>query len=103
MIDPSLRLSRLALEAARPDTLRILLDVVLGHGAHPDPAAVLRQAALSLPPDGDGLWPELWASVTGTEADPQCWSRSVETLSQAGIRCFSSNASMVEAALGSLP
>jgi FdrA protein len=103
MIDPSLRLARLAEEAARADTHRILLDVVLGHGAHPDPAGVLAEAALALPPDPKGLLPELWACVTGTEGDPQGWTASVRTLAQAGIRCFGSNAAMVAAALGALP
>jgi FdrA protein len=99
MIDPTLRLARLAEEAARPDTRLLLLDVVLGHGAHPDPAGALAQAVAALPPDGQGLVPEVWASVTGTEGDPQCWSASVRTLTEAGIRCFGSNAAMVTAAV----
>ena len=44
MIDQSLRLERLAAEAADPAVAVILLDVVLGHGAHPDPAAELGPA-----------------------------------------------------------
>ena len=44
MIDQSLRLERLAAEAADPATAVILLDVVLGHGAHPDPASELGPA-----------------------------------------------------------
>ena len=44
MIDQSLRLERLAAEAADPATAVILLDVVLGHGAHPDPASELAPA-----------------------------------------------------------
>ncbi|HXP21398.1 MAG TPA: hypothetical protein VN840_17280, partial [Streptosporangiaceae bacterium] len=44
MIDQTLRLDRLAAEAADPATAVILLDVVLGHGAHPDPAAELGPA-----------------------------------------------------------
>ncbi|HEY7432463.1 MAG TPA: FdrA family protein, partial [Streptosporangiaceae bacterium] len=39
MIDQSLRLARLAADAKDPQTAVILLDVVLGHGAHPDPAS----------------------------------------------------------------
>ncbi len=38
MIDTGPRLERLAAEAADPECGVILLDVVLGHGAHPDPA-----------------------------------------------------------------
>ena len=42
MIDPSLRVDWLLAQAARPAVL--LLDVVLGHGAHPDPASDLAPA-----------------------------------------------------------
>ena len=44
MIDPTLRLEHLARAAADPDTAVLLLDVVLGHGAEPDPAALLAPA-----------------------------------------------------------
>ena len=44
MIDPSLRLERIAVEAADPTCGVLLLDLVLGHGAHPDPAAELAEA-----------------------------------------------------------
>ena len=38
MIDPSLRNRRIVQEAHDPATAVILLDFVLGYGAHPDPA-----------------------------------------------------------------
>ncbi len=44
MIDPSLRLERIAVEAADPTCGVLLLDLVLGHGAHPDPAPELADA-----------------------------------------------------------
>src|SRR5262249_52329301 len=44
MIDQTLRLERLAAGASDPATAVILLDVVLGHGAHPDPASELGPA-----------------------------------------------------------
>src|SRR2546425_10410380 len=40
MIDPSLRLKRLQEEANKPHVRVILLDIVLGYCAHPDPASV---------------------------------------------------------------
>ena len=53
MIDYSLRNRRILEEAADPATAVILLDVVLGYGSNPDPAAeltgVLRKAARKLP------------------------------------------------------
>src|ERR687889_1364305 len=44
MIDPTLRLEQLARFGADPATGVLLLDVVLGHGAEPDPAASLAPA-----------------------------------------------------------
>ena len=44
MIDQRLRIDRIAAEAADPTCSVLLLDVVLGHGAHPDPAAELAPA-----------------------------------------------------------
>jgi FdrA protein len=41
MIDHRLRNERLAVEAQDPQTAVILLDVVLGYGAHADPASVI--------------------------------------------------------------
>jgi FdrA protein len=41
MIDPSLRIEHLAAAARDPAVSVLLLDVVLGYGAHPDPAAEL--------------------------------------------------------------
>ena len=39
MIDPTLRMERIAAEAADPTCGVLLLDLVLGYGSHPDPAA----------------------------------------------------------------
>ena len=44
MIDTSLRNRHLAELLADPDTAVVLLDVLLGHGSHPDPAAELLPA-----------------------------------------------------------
>ena len=41
MIDPTLRLEHLERALTADDTAVVLLDVVLGHGAEPDPAAAL--------------------------------------------------------------
>ncbi|MES0362277.1 MAG: acyl-CoA synthetase FdrA, partial [Anaerolineales bacterium] len=41
MLDNDLRLRRLEVEASDPQVAVILLDVVLGYGAHPDPASEL--------------------------------------------------------------
>ena len=54
MIDPSLRLEHLARAVADPDTAVVLLDVVLGHGAEPDPAALLAPAIAASDEAGRG-------------------------------------------------
>ena len=47
MIDPTLRMERIAAEAADPTCGVLLLDLVLGHGAHADPADELADAIRS--------------------------------------------------------
>ena len=54
MIDPTLRLEHLARAAADPETGVLLLDVVLGHGAEPDPAAAARPGDRRRPTTGRG-------------------------------------------------
>jgi FdrA protein len=83
MIDQELRLRRLQQEAADPAVGVVLLDVVLGDGAHADPAGelapvlgkVLRERAGSV---------VVIAVVVGTEDDPQDLAEQIATLSRAG-------------------
>lgn len=102
MIDQGLRLDRLAREAADPETAVLLIDVVLGHGAHPDPAGDLAAWVASLPVRTPVPLP-IVASVTGTEADPQGWSRSLAVLRRAGILAFGRHDRAVFAALSLVP
>jgi FdrA protein len=86
MIDNQLRIRRLMQEAADPEVAVILLDVVLGYGAHPDPASELAPAlveARARAQDAGGE-PVVVVSVTGTEGDPQGLARQVQALEQAG-------------------
>jgi FdrA protein len=85
MIDGSLRLERLAGATADPGTAAILLDVVLGHGAQPDPAAEIAPliAASRVP---------VVASLIGTRSDPQDLGRQASMLRHAGAHVFASNA-----------
>jgi succinyl-CoA synthetase alpha subunit len=87
MIDYSLRNRRILEEAADPETALILLDVVLGYGANPDPVAdlapVLRKAARKV---------GIVCSVTGTDQDPQNRSRVVAALLRSGALVMPSNA-----------
>jgi FdrA protein len=90
MIDPWPRLERFTADAADPACAVLLLDVVLGHGAHPDPAADLAAAVRA----ARLTRPELTVviSLIGTVDDPQDLYRQADTLSAAGADVFGSNA-----------
>jgi FdrA protein len=92
MIDPTLRLKRLAEVAAEDATGVILMDVVLGHGAEEDPAA-------SLAPAIHGVRPPVVVTVVGTAHDPQGLDRQVAALAGAGAEVHLSNAGATRRAL----
>ena len=87
MIDASARIERLRTEAADPSVRVILLDVVIGWGAHGDPAAELgaavQQARRDAAKAGRGL--AVIGFVCGTEQDPQVLSRQEAQLRAAGM------------------
>ena len=85
MIDNDMRIRRIAQEAADPDVELILLDVVLGDGAHPDPAGELAPAIAEARRARDV---EFVAVVIGTDEDPQDLESQVETLRGAGALVF---------------
>lgn len=87
MIDQTLRVERLAAVAQDPATSVILLDVVLGHGAHPDPAGELAPAIAAV---GDDV--AVVVSLVGAKADPQDLTEQAEALQSAGAHVFTSNA-----------
>ncbi len=92
MIDPTLRLEHLAKAAADPETGVILLDVVLGHGAEPDPAALLAPAIT-------GIGRPVVVAVVGTAHDPQDLDRQVRVLAEAGAEVHLSNAAATRRAV----
>ncbi|HET9897574.1 MAG TPA: FdrA family protein [Streptosporangiaceae bacterium] len=89
MIDQRLRLDQLALEAADPATAVIMLDVVLGFGAHADPAADLAPAIAAARSRHGG---QVVVSLVGTPADPQGLDGQAAAFVQAGAHVFASNA-----------
>jgi FdrA protein len=93
MIDPDLRLRRLRQEAADPEVSLILLDVVLGEGAHADPAGEMAPAIEEARKRRPDL--EVAAVVIGTDLDPQNLSLQIETLERAGARVFQTVEEMV--------
>ncbi len=116
MIDQRLRLDRFAAEAADPATAVIMLDVVLGHGAHQDPAAEIApaitaaraargasaaqsasaawsaSAARSASAAGSGRELAVVVSLVGSRSDPQGLSAQATALAAAGAHVFASNA-----------
>jgi FdrA protein len=94
MLDPDTRLQRVLREAEDPEVAVILLDVVLGYGAHTNPAGalspVIREARARA--RAAGRWLCVVASICGTEDDPQGYDDQVAQLSDAGVLVQSSNA-----------
>lgn len=95
MLDPGLRNRRIVQEARDPHTAVILLDVVLGYGAHPDPAGAaaeaIREARRIAVEAGRHI--VFIASVCGTEADPQVLSQQEAKLRETGVIALPDNAS----------
>jgi len=95
MIDPTLRDEQLRRVLADPGTGVVLLDVVLGHGAHPDPAAGL------LPILASARRPVV-ISLIGARQDPQDLDGTAGRLRDAGASVFLSNAAATRHALALL-
>jgi FdrA protein len=85
MIDLGPRLARVA---TADDESVLLLDVVLGHGAHPDPAGELAPALAAAVSAGS----DVVVSLIGTPDDPQDVAAQAAALAGAGATVFASNA-----------
>jgi FdrA protein len=93
MMDNDLRVRRLEAESNDPEVAVILLDVVLGYGAHADPASELAPAikkAKDTAQQADRRL-EIIAVVSGTDEDPQDMQSQIEKLKQAGASVETSN------------
>ena len=94
MIDPSERDTRIRAAGAAPSVGVLLVDLVLGRAAHPDPAqplaAAVQDAGAAAARAGRSL--AVVASVVGTEADPQNLHAQTATLQRAGVEVLPSNA-----------
>ena len=80
MIDPTLRMERLGRELGDPEVGAVVLDVVLGFGAHPDPAGELAAVLGEAPADR----PHVVVSLCGARGDPQGLEAQAERLRGAG-------------------
>ena len=93
MMDNDLRIRRLEKEAADPKVAVILLDVVLGYGAHPDPASELApaiEAAIRTAQEAKRKLVVV-AVVVGTDEDPQDLGSQIDQLKAAGAFVEMSN------------
>jgi FdrA protein len=94
MLDPELRARHVRERGRATHVGVVLVDVVLGRGAHGDPATPLASALRDLRDavarDGRSL--VAVASVVGTARDPQGLARQVAILEGAGVEVLPSNA-----------
>jgi FdrA protein len=101
MIDPSLRDARVKQEATDPEVGLIMCDVVLGDGAHADPAGDLAAHIVEAKRSRDDL--QFVVALCGTKDDPQDVERQARVLMDAGAqvaRSTESAARSVVTALG---
>ncbi|MEM2203885.1 MAG: hypothetical protein QXI22_05975 [Sulfolobales archaeon] len=100
MIDPSIRLKRIVDEARDPEVAVIMLDFVLGYGAHRDPAGAHVDAikrAMEIARE-DGRRIAFLAHVVGTDQDPQDLASQERILRELGVIILPTNATMALAA-----
>ncbi|EFC54379.1 acyl-CoA synthetase FdrA [Enterobacter cancerogenus] len=93
MIDPSNRITRLLQEARDPEVAVIVMDFVLGFGAHDDPVGVMidaiQEAQAIAKADNRPL--VILGYVLGTDQDPQSLAQQCERLTDAGVIWASSS------------
>ena len=93
MMDNDLRLRRLEIEAQDPQVAILLLDLVLGYGAHPDPASEIAPAIKAARDSAEqsGRYLEVIVIASGTDEDPQDLNAQIQQLEAAGAKVFTSN------------
>ncbi|MGK0606847.1 acyl-CoA synthetase FdrA [Enterococcus gilvus] len=97
MIDPEVRVKKIKEYAQDSSTGILLVDIVLGYGAHEDMVGALLPAIK----DAQELNPELQvvATVVGTDKDPQNYQEAVQRLQEQHVLVAESNAKAVQLAL----
>lgn len=98
MIDPEARIAMLREAGADPDVAVIVLDVVLGHGAHADPAAELAPVCAEIRAGGG---PRVVVYVLGTDQDPQGLDAQRRRFTEAGcvVTATAARAALAAAAI----
>jgi succinyl-CoA synthetase alpha subunit len=100
MIDPTLRDAAVRAMGADAGAAALLFDIVLGYGAHDDPAASLVEAmaAAQATAHTQGRRLAFIGHVCGTYDDPQSKAAQMAKLEAAGALVLNSNAEAAEAA-----
>jgi succinyl-CoA synthetase alpha subunit len=100
MIDPSIRMEQLEVEAKDENIALVLMDFILGYGSHPDPVGEMIPAIIDAKAEKvkKGQHLIVVASVCGTENDPQDLIQSEKKLKDAGVIVMPSNAQAVRLA-----
>lgn len=101
MIDPEVRINKLKEVLEDESTGVILLDVVLGHGSHPDMADALAPSIKVTLENAETSGRELYviASIVGTDQDSQGLDSTLKTLKDSGVIVAPSNEHAVRYAL----
>ncbi|WP_027108132.1 DUF1116 domain-containing protein [Lacticigenium naphthae] len=101
MIDPEVRIKKIREAASDETTGIILLDIVLGYGAHPDMASALKPVIEEVLENAkEKRTPlKIIGTVVGTNLDPQNYEESISLLKEAGVLVEKSNARAVQLAL----
>jgi FdrA protein len=103
MVDQTVRCGLIRAAGADLSVRVLLLDLVLGDGAHPDPAPELVQCVVEARAARSGLPLAVVVSVCGSRLDPQGTARQEELLRRAGIHVESSAALAAAQAANLLP
>lgn len=97
IIEPEVRNNRIVQESKDPEVAVILMDFILGYGAHKDPVGSCLPYILEAKKNNPNLC--FVASVTGTKQDPQDLDRQTELLIDNGVILASCNAQAAQLAI----
>ncbi len=93
MMDNNLRIRRIRQEVEDAEVGGILLDIVLGEGAHADPASEIGPVIVEALKKRKDL--KIYALVIGTEDDPQDMANQIKVLEKAGAIVYENISEML--------
>ncbi|MBP1040790.1 acyl-CoA synthetase FdrA [Vagococcus sp. BWB3-3] len=101
MIDPDVRVTELNKVLEQPEIGVVMLDVVLGYGAHDDMATALAKPiqAVKTKLQEQNRHVIFVGVIVGTDADKQGYESQIEILEEAGVVVCQNNVQMIRTAL----